>query len=757
VWGWNGTKWQLVGGMGVRKIVAPLAFDSKRQRTVMFGGNGDSDATDGKLCSLDKGTWRLVKDVPYLERADPSLAYDSKRDRLVLFGGRRELVIFADTWEFDGSDWKPTFMAGPSLRSSAAVVYDSARGVTVLYGGFRPLAALGDTWEWNGEKWKLVSESGPGPRSWPGLAYDSKRKRTILFGGEDEKGQFYSDTWAWDGKVWTRIATKGAPARIQFAMGYDSVRDRIVLFGGVNNKPQRILNDLWEFDGTRWTQKQPKTEGPNPSPPTPLQTSVKPAQVIARLEERVPRLMKEADVPGLAIALVRGGELVWHHGFGVKNSKTKESVDDTTVFEAASLSKPVFAYAVLKLVDEGKFDLDKPLNQYLPGNYDVGDDARLGKLTARHVLSHTTGFPNWRGNDKLKIHFTPGERFSYSGEGFVYLAKVIEHITGEKFNDFMKRTVFDPLGMASSSYVWRDDYDKLVTFRHNVIGEPGGQGKPPAGQAKTGNAAGSLNTTARDYGRFVAAILKGTGLKPQMRKLMLTPQVQVRESGPNSIDRPQAKPVPDVAWGIGWGLQTTKDGVAFWHWGDNGDCKAFVVAFDKPKLAVVFFANSANGLSIAREIVAEAVGGAQPALDWLNYDRYDSPRRALFKDIRARGAAAALRDHRAKRDERPADALSEKQMNDLGYDLLRLKRFDDALEVFKLNVSLHPDSWNAYDSLAEGYEAAGDKASAVKNFKRSLELNPKNGNAVEHLKKLAPEQAPAFPPKDGAKAKRDDK
>jgi hypothetical protein len=257
VWGWDGNRWQLVGDTGVRKIVAPLAFDSKRQRTLMFGGSGDSGTIDGKLRSLEAGTWRVVKDLPYLAREDASLTYDSKRDRLVLFGGRYEGVLFADTWEYDGSDWKPTFAAGPSLRSGGAAVYDSARGVSVLYGGFRPLAALRDTWEWNGEQWKLVSESGPGPRGWPGLAYDSKRKRTILFGGEDEKSQFFSDTWAWDGKAWTRIATEGPPARIQFTMAYDSVRDRVVLFGGVNNNPQRILSDLWEFDGTRWTQKQP--------------------------------------------------------------------------------------------------------------------------------------------------------------------------------------------------------------------------------------------------------------------------------------------------------------------------------------------------------------------------------------------------------------------------------------------------------------------------------------------------------------------
>ncbi|HWO39522.1 MAG TPA: hypothetical protein VNO32_62915 [Candidatus Acidoferrum sp.] len=256
VWGWDGTKWHLIGDTGVRKIVAPLAFDSKRQRTIMFGGSGDS-TTDGNLRILNGGAWQLVKDLPSLARMDASLAYDSKRDRLVLFGGWNEQVFFADMWEYDGSDWKPTFMPGPSVRSSAAIGYDSARGVTVLYGGFRPLAALGDTWEWNGEQWQLVSETGPGPRSWPGLAYDSKRNRTILFGGEDETGQFFSDAWAWDGKVWTRLAMDGPPARIQFVMGYDPLRDRIVLFGGVNNDPQRILGDLWEFDGTRWTEKHP--------------------------------------------------------------------------------------------------------------------------------------------------------------------------------------------------------------------------------------------------------------------------------------------------------------------------------------------------------------------------------------------------------------------------------------------------------------------------------------------------------------------
>jgi galactose oxidase-like protein len=258
VWAWNGIKWRLISDTGVHKYVPSMAYDSKRQRILMFGGADDSNTIDGKLSSLEAGSWKVIQDLPSVSRADATLVYDSKRDRLVLFGGRHENVLFADTWEVDGDDWKPTFMAGPSLRSAAAAVYDSARGVTVLYGGFRPLAGLGDTWEWNGEQWRLVSESGPGPRSWPGLAYDSKRKRTILFGGEDEKGRFYSDTWAWDGKTWNRLATEGPPERIQFVMEYDSARDRVVLFGGVNDKPQHMLNDVWEFDGQTWMEKKPQ-------------------------------------------------------------------------------------------------------------------------------------------------------------------------------------------------------------------------------------------------------------------------------------------------------------------------------------------------------------------------------------------------------------------------------------------------------------------------------------------------------------------
>jgi len=473
----------------------------------------------------------------------------------------------------------------------------------------------------------------------------------------------------------------------------------------------------------------------------PLRAKAKKEQTVAKLESLIPRLLDEGIVPGLSIALVQNGELVWHRGFGVKNSQTKEPVTDNTVFEAASLSKPVFAYAVLKLVDAGKIDLDTPLTKYLPGNYDVGDDARLNQITARHVLSHTPGFPNWRRpGGPLTIHFTPGERFSYSGEGFVYLAKVVEHITGEKFNDFMKKTVFDPLGMTDSSYVWQDSYATQHTFRHSATGAPAGQSK-----FTQPNAAASLSTTAQDFGRFMVAVMKGTGLKKATARQMLTAQVKVIESGTNNIKAPEKlSPYllsPYLSWGLGWGLQTTSDGLAFWHWGDNGNTKAYVVAYEKQKFGIVIFTNGASGLSIVPEIVNEAIGGQQPALAWMKYESYKSPARTLFRNVMAKGAVEALREYREWRKGRAAnEVLNENQMNRLGYDLMSALRVKYAIEVFKQNVEDYPQSSNVYDSLGEAYMNIGEKDLAIKNYQRSLELDPKNTGAVEALKKLQEKQ-----------------
>ncbi len=308
-----------------------------------------------------------------------------------------------------------------------------------------------------------------------------------------------------------------------------------------------LLLISWLMSGARPSVAQDSPQRAA-EPLVPLRSGVEREGLIPRLEGLIPQLMKEGVVPGLSIALIRDSKVVWHRGFGVKNAATKEAVDADTVFEAASLSKPVFAYAVLGLVESGKLNLDTPLNKYLPGPY-VENDERLNLITARGVLSHTTGLRNWRPKGgPLKIYFTPGERFSYSGEGFVYLQKVVEHLTGEPLDLFMRKTVFEPLKMTSSSYVWLDKYDTLKATGHDQSGSPTSRRKP----SQT-NAAASLQTTALDYAKFVAAVLNGAGLRKEMIKEMLGAQIRVDESCTNCTERQPGRLSPSIAWGLGGG------------------------------------------------------------------------------------------------------------------------------------------------------------------------------------------------------------
>lgn len=460
--------------------------------------------------------------------------------------------------------------------------------------------------------------------------------------------------------------------------------------------------------------------------------ATKPDQAtIELLQRRVPELMNQAAVPGLALVLIRDGRTYWIHNFGVRNAKTGQPVTDETIFEAASLSKPVFAYGVLKLVDAGKLDLDKPLSAYLPKPY-IENDPRLDKITARIVLSHKTGFPNWRGNgNALTIRFTPGERFSYSGEGFVYLQKAVEQVTGKVLNDYMQQAVFAPLGMASSSYVWRSDYDARTATGHDGGGEPGEKYRP-----KDANAAASLHATAGDYARFLEALVEDKGLKPETLKEMEKPQVAVDPECRNCTDRAPKELSKAVFWGLGVGIQQTSDGESLWHWGDNGAFKAYMLLYAKPKFGLVMFANGENGLSIVREIVRDAIGGDQPALPWIKYDTYDSVAMKFARAAREQNARAAIAEYRTAL---MRGDVSEESINSLGYQLVGQRKLDEALRIFQLNVQLHPDSWNAYDSLGEAYMNLGDKELAIQNYQKSLDLNPKNAGAEKALKKLKQE------------------
>ena len=466
--------------------------------------------------------------------------------------------------------------------------------------------------------------------------------------------------------------------------------------------------------------------------PAHLRNTVRRKDLIPHLERIIPQLMKEGDVPGLSIALVRDAKVFWHQSFGVKNADTKEPVRDSTVFEAASLSKPMFAYAVLKLVDRGRLELDKPLITYLSEPY-VQNDERANLITARMVLDHTTGFQNEvMPGRPLKIYFTPGEKFSYSGGGFLYLQRVVERIAGEPLDLFMKKTVFEPLGMTSSSFVWQEGYETLKASGHRTSGVAGHKRKPTVAKSASG-----LHTTALDYARFVIAVISGTGLRKETMGHMLQRQVRLDESCFSCIERSPGRLSQTLSWGLGWGLERSETGDAIWHWGDNnGEFHNFIMAYPKERIGIVIFTNSGNGLSIIPEIVSQITGGSHPAFAWMGYEPYNSPAKLLYRDILARGGAA-ISQYRESRKRRPGvSVLNEAQMNNLGYWLLGKKRVKEAIEVFKMNIEDFPNSSNAYDSLGEAYMLNGDKEPSIRNYQRSLELNPDNKNALEMLRKL---------------------
>ncbi len=341
------------------------------------------------------------------------------------------------------------------------------------------------------------------------------------------------------------------------------------------------------------------------------------ALVVADLQRRLARLIEQQHIPGLSVALIRDGALDWSRGFGVKRAGADDPVTTETVFEAGSLSKPVFAYAVLRLCEAGALDLDTPLADYLAEPY-LPDEPLLGRITARHVLAHTSGFPNWRPEgDSLRIRFEPGTRFSYSGAAYVYLQNVVERIIGEPLAEHARRTIFEPFEMSHSSFVWTAEEQARGADGHSKIGNP-----REKRYEDIANAAYSLHTTAEDFARFVIKLLSSSASDtgPHTLDDMLQPQVAVNDLAPWHKDWPTGavETREDVFWGLGWGLQRAGKQESFWHWGDNGDFTSFAVASREFRTGVVLMSNSPNGRLIWRDATRCAVGGEHPALDWLD-------------------------------------------------------------------------------------------------------------------------------------------
>lgn len=326
--------------------------------------------------------------------------------------------------------------------------------------------------------------------------------------------------------------------------------------------------------------------------------------IIAKpLKSKILNLLKQTNVPGASIALVENANLTWSEALGVKNLTSRDPINVNTVFEGASLAKTLFAYAVLKFFKNEKLGIDVPLSKYYPHSHAEGgfssDTPNLKSVTLRHILSHTSGFGNWDNQAKSEariLKFTPGERFFYSGEGYIYLQRVLEFLSGQTLAQYMQKNIFIPFNMHNSSYIWLDKFSDNISDGH---------GKRNEGldtHWSKGFSAYSLYSTPSDMASFLIEIIRANQgdefrLNLSDINLMMSPQINITSF---------------CSWGLGWGIEHTSHGDFFWQWGNVGDFQSFILGSIEQQWGFVVMTNSEHGLEVCEYLVHEIVGKEHP-------------------------------------------------------------------------------------------------------------------------------------------------
>lgn len=354
---------------------------------------------------------------------------------------------------------------------------------------------------------------------------------------------------------------------------------------------------------------------------------------VKEIDATVMRLMHDAEVTGVGISVIHHGKIVHEKTYGFRDKERGLPLTEDSVMTGASLTKAVFAYLVMKLVDEGRLDLDRPIEQYLPkplpeysAYADLAADQRYKQITASMLLSHTSGFPNFRimnRDRKLNINFDPGSKFAYSGEGIQLLQFIVETITGRTTQELMHEQIFRPLGMSRTSMLtearFEDDYANAYDEWGRSLGHR---------NRKTASAAGSMQSTLRDMTRFVQAVIDGMGLKKSTRERMLSPQIEIlsKHQFPtlSSETTDENKPIR-LSYGLGWGLYWSPYGKAFFKEGHDDGFRHYMVVFDKAKDGIVIMTNSSNGEGIYKAILETVLRDTFTPIEWEGFTPYNEP------------------------------------------------------------------------------------------------------------------------------------
>jgi len=350
----------------------------------------------------------------------------------------------------------------------------------------------------------------------------------------------------------------------------------------------------------------------------------------AQIDSTVSRLIQAAHVTGTAVALFHRGKVVYRKAYGVRDAEKSLPLTPDSVMTAASLTKSAFATVVMRLVERGALDLDKPIEQYLGkpvGDFepyaDLKGDPRTSKLTLRTLLDHTTGFANFRGledDHKLHIHYDPGTHYGYSGEGINLAQFVVEKVTGISATDLMQEELYGPLKMSRSSMVWEARFESDFANGYDEYGRSLG----PERRTRP-NAAGSMLTTPRDYATFLSGLMQGRVLSSAARDRMLSPQIRIHSAHqfPSlNTDTTTAYDPIELSYGIGWGVYNSPYGPAFFKEGHDEGWRNLALCFLNGD-GMLVMTNSSNGEGIFKPLIDALLGETGFPFDWDGYTPYD--------------------------------------------------------------------------------------------------------------------------------------
>ena len=454
-----------------------------------------------------------------------------------------------------------------------------------------------------------------------------------------------------------------------------------------------------------------------------------------KIDDLINRYYEYGLFNGSAI-VVKNGEVIFKKGYGYANFEWKIPNKPDTKFRIGSITKQFTATLIMKLVEEGKIKPDGKITDYLPDyRKDTGD-----KVTIHQLLNHTSGIESYTDKpnvwmDSLRNHYTkkyfikhfqsgdlqfkPGTKFHYNNTGYYLLAAIIEEVTGKSFGEYLNEKILNPVGMKNSGVE-----DKEVVIE-----------KEASGYLKNGNqllrdryiympnamGAGNMYSTVEDMVKWDKALHGNKILSEKSKEKMFTPYLS--------------------NYGYGWFITPRKfdetgDSIKIiWHTGGINGFTTLIerIVNDNSMIALFNNTESSPRIAMARQIENIIYG----------FD-YEYPKRPigdyLLTVIEDEGIESAIETYnQALEDEKDSFDFSENELNSLGYILLRNGKIDEAIEIFKLNISAYPNSANVYDSMGEAFMKKGENEKAIENYKKSLELNPGNKNAIAMLKKLGVE------------------